>query len=140
MDRCRETAEPLARVLGVRLEISEALNEVDFGDWQGAEMSALDADERWRNWNAFRAGHKIPNGETMIAIQSRVASEMIRLKNELPEKHIALVSHGDPIRAVLCYWLGMPLDFLHRLEVAPGSLSIVRVGDHEAVVQSVNVI
>src|ERR1051325_3404851 len=55
--RCRETAEPLAAALGLRLEISEALNEVDFGDWEGAEMKALDADEHWRRWNAFRSGH-----------------------------------------------------------------------------------
>ena len=136
--RCRETAEPLAAALGLRLEISEALNEVDFGDWEGAEMKALDADEHWRRWNAFRSGHQPPRGEMMIAIQARMANEMVRLKNSFPDEHLALVSHGDPIRAVLCYWLGMPLDFLPRMEIAPGSVSIVAVGDQSAVVHALN--
>jgi len=140
MERCRETAHPLATALGLRMQISEALNEVDFGDWEGAETKALEADERWRQWNAFRTGHQLPKGETMISIQARMANEMIRLKNEFLGEHIALVSHGDPIRAVLCYWLGMPLDFLPRLEVAPGSVNIATISEHGAVVEAINLL
>ncbi|HMJ88702.1 MAG TPA: histidine phosphatase family protein, partial [Candidatus Acidoferrum sp.] len=66
-------------------------------------------------------------------------SELVRLRNQLPDEHIAVFSHGDPIRAALCYWLGMPLDFLNRLQVDPGSVSTVRVDDRTAVVQSINV-
>lgn len=138
MERCRETAAPLAKVLGLEIEISDALNEVDFGDWQGATMDALAGNEHWVKWNFFRSGHVLPHGETMIAIQARMAGEMIRLRNEFPDEHIALFSHGDPIRAVLCYWLGMPLDFLPRLEIAPGSISEVAVGDETVIVRRIN--
>jgi broad specificity phosphatase PhoE len=140
MERCRETAEPLAQALGLQVQVSEALNEVDFGDWQGAELTALNSDERWGKWNSFRCGHVLPHGETMVVIQARVAGEMIRLRQEFPGEHIALVSHGDPIRAALCYWLGMPLDFLQRLEVVPGSISEVAVGEETAVVRGINVV
>jgi broad specificity phosphatase PhoE len=138
MERCVETAEPLAAALNLKLEISEPLNEVDFGDWKGAEMKVLAADERWKQWNAFRTGHVLPNGETMIQIQCRIATEMIRLKSTFPNEHIALFSHGDPIRAALCYWLGMPLDFLPRLQVDTGSINIVRVDHATAIVQAIN--
>lgn len=138
MERCRETAEPLARDLNLTVQINEAFNEVDFGEWKGAELKAIQDDPRWKKWNAFRTGHVIPAGETMAQIQSRITSELIRLKNAFPGEHIAIVSHGDPIRAALCYWLGMPLDFLHRLQVDPGSVSIVRVDDATAIVTSLN--
>jgi broad specificity phosphatase PhoE len=138
MQRCRETAEPLAKALGLQIEISDAINEVDFGDWQGAELKALDADERWKKWNSFRSGHALPRGETVVAIQARVAGEMIRLAKQFAGEHVALCSHGDPIRAALCYWLGMPLDFLQRLEVDPGSISEVALGGDTAVVRRIN--
>jgi probable phosphoglycerate mutase len=140
MERCVETAEPLARALNLPVQISEPLNEVDFGEWKGAELKAVQNDPRWMKWNQFRSGNPLPGGETMAQIQSRIASEMIRLKNAFPDQHIALFSHGDPIRAALCYWLGMPLDYLLRLEVAPGSVSIVSVDDSFAIIRSMNVI
>jgi broad specificity phosphatase PhoE len=140
MDRARETAEPLARVLGLPVQISEAINEVDFGDWQGQQMTVLNADERWRRWTQFRGEHQLPRGEFMIGIQARVVSEMIRLKDQFPGEHIALVSHGDPIRAALCHWLGIPLDFMVRFEVAPGSVSIVNLSDDGVVVQGMNLL
>jgi broad specificity phosphatase PhoE len=139
MERCRETAEPLARELKLPIQISEALNEVDFGEWKGAELKAIQDDPRWKKWNAFRTGHILPDGETMVQIQSRVVTELIRLKNALPGEHIAIFSHGDPIRAALCHWLGMPLDFLHRLQIDPGSISVVRLDDAAAIVTSLNV-
>jgi broad specificity phosphatase PhoE len=140
MERCLETAEPLARALQLPVQTRDALNEVQFGEWQGAEMEALANDPRWKQWNEFRTGHVLPGGgETMVQIQARFASEMIRLKNEFSGEHVAIFSHGDPIRAGLCYWLGMPLDFLLRLRVDPGSMSIVAVDDFSAVVQAMNI-
>jgi len=140
MERARETAEPLARALNLPVEISEAINEVDFGDWQGRKMPALNADEQWRRWVKFRGGHQLPNGEFMIGIQARVVSEMIRLKDRFPGQHIALVSHGDPIRAALCHWLGIPLDYTIRFDLAPGSVSIVALFDDSVLVQGMNLL
>lgn len=140
MERCRETAEPLARVRNLPVELADAFNEVDFGEWKGAALTTIAEDQRWSHWNTFRTGHVIPGGETMVQIQSRIASEMIRLANVHTGRHIALYSHGDPIRAALCYWLGMPLDFLLRLQVDPGSVSIIRIDHATAVVSGVNLL
>ena len=43
------------------------------------------------------------------------------------EDAVVLVSHGDVIRAGLAFALGMPIDYLTRIEVATGSLSTVRI-------------
>jgi probable phosphoglycerate mutase len=138
MDRARETAEPLARELKLEMEISEAINEVDFGEWHGAEMKALDNDERWRKWNSFRGGHQLPGGETMIQIQSRIVTEMVRMRNRFAGEELALFTHGDPIRAALCHWLGMPLDFIHRLQVDTGAISVVSLDERTAIVRELN--
>jgi len=140
LERARETAEPLALALNLPLQVSEAINEVDFGDWQGAEMPTLNADERWRRWTKFRSGLQLPRGEMMVNIQARVVSEMIRLKAQFPGEHVALFSHGDPIRSALCHWLGMPLDYMVRLEVAPGSVSVVSLDENQPLVQCINLV
>jgi broad specificity phosphatase PhoE len=140
MERARETAEPLARALNLPLQICEAINEVDFGDWQGAEMTALRDKEEWHRWVNFRSGLRLPRGEMMVNIQARVVSEMIRLKEQFTGEHIALFSHGDPIRSALCHWLGMPLDYMVRLEVAPGSVNVVILDENQPYVQGINLL
>lgn len=74
----------------------------------------------------------------MISIQARMANAMIGLAHKYPNEEIALFSHGDPLRAALCYWLGMPLDHLLRLDVAPGSISIVRLNEWSVQVPVIN--
>ena len=48
------------------------------------------------------------------------------------------VSHSDVIKAVLAFALGMPLDLLNRLEVSPGSRSVLVLGGDFARVEAVN--
>lgn len=127
LERARETADPLARLTGLPVEISEAILEVDFGDWNGALLSELNKDERWRHFNTFRSGTRIPNGEIVAEVQHRMVRALDGWARETPNGVFALFSHGDPIRAALTYYLGMPLDMLTRLEVSPGSANILRL-------------
>ena len=138
MERARETAEPLAKQLGMEIEIAEALNEMDFGDWTGKRLADLDSLERWRRWNNARSTTQIPNGETMLAVQSRVVTAITDWSQRLPNESIALFSHGDPIRAALLYFLGMPTDFIHRLAVAPASVSTVELDAWNVRVAGIN--
>ena len=43
-----------------------------------------------------------------------------------PDGVVAVVSHGDVIKAILSDALGQPLDAFQRIVVGPGSLSVVR--------------
>ena len=48
-----------------------------------------------------------------------------RLRARFPDAEVAMVSHGDVIKAVLAHFLAVPLDLLARIEIAPGSRSEV---------------
>ncbi|HWH67867.1 MAG TPA: histidine phosphatase family protein, partial [Candidatus Sulfotelmatobacter sp.] len=41
LERARETAEPLARRLGLEVQIAPALTEMDFGQWTGKTLAEL---------------------------------------------------------------------------------------------------
>ena len=139
LERARETAVPLAERLNLRIETSDALLEIDFGEWTGSAFQELERVPRWRAYNSFRSGTRSPGGELMLEAQARVVGLMLAVRDGSPTAHVVLFSHGDVIRAALLYWLGMPIDFFLRLEVSPGSVSCVELDEHGARVTAVNV-
>jgi probable phosphomutase (TIGR03848 family) len=139
LERSRETAAPLAKRLHLEIEIRENLIEANFGEWTRKSIEELDRDPRWRQWNCFRSGSRIPGGESMLEVQARMIGEVERLRREHPGKTLALFSHGDPIRSILTYYLGMPLDLLLRISMSTASLSIVRIEDWGPQVECMNV-
>lgn len=139
LERARETAEPLAQRLGLTIEFSDGLLEVNFGEWTRKRLTELDALDGWRQWNSFRSGHRAPGGESMLEVQARFVGEMQRLRQKWPEHTVALFSHGDALRAGICYWLGLPLDLLLRLELSTASYTVVHIGDFGARFQCINV-
>lgn len=138
LERARETAEPVAARLNLPLEISQPLIEIDFGDWTAKPIAELERMEEWRKWNTLRSAGRVPNGESMLEVQNRFVGEMERLRRLFPEQGIALISHGDPLRSALVYYLGMHLDMLLRIEISTASVSIISIDDWQARVLGVN--
>ena len=123
------SAEPLAQRLGLPIQLSDRLLEVDFGDWTGKQIAELDRLGDWKQWNMWRSIGRIPNGESMFEVQARVVDEIEGLRRRFPDQKLALFSHGDPIRAAITYYLGMPLDMLLRLEISSASVTTFVVDD-----------
>ena len=81
MARTTQTAEVIARYLGADLVVDERLREIEFGQWDGLSMTALESDSstelaRWRS----SAEAKPPGGESVVDLAKRVeqaATELI---------------------------------------------------------------
>lgn len=126
-ERCRETAEQIATVLGVPVEIAPALDEIDFGVWTGADMASLPANPGWRAWNEQRALVRPPGGESMREAQQRIVMHMERTARcDLPGP-IAIVTHAEIIRAALLHMKQLPLEAWNSIAVAPGQIIPVDV-------------
>lgn len=116
----------------------EELGEIHIGEWQGLTLAELDRREDWRRFNTHRAAFRAPGGESMLEAQTRMVNALDRLRENHPNDAVAVVSHGDPLRAALLYYLGMPIDFVLRIDVNPGSLTVCEAGDWGARVLSLN--
>ena len=138
MTRAKETAEPIAAAVGAPLEIVEALDEIDCGDWTGLSFAALGDDPRWKAWNEARGFARIPGGETMRDVQARMMDHICALRDAWSERTIVLVSHADTIKAALLYVLGLPFDALQRIDVDPASITTLVAGAWGAKVTRVN--
>jgi probable phosphoglycerate mutase len=127
LERALETAGPIAQAHGLQPETLEGLTEIDFGEWTGRTLEELDQLPVWRSFNSFRSGTRIPGGEHMTQVLSRALGELERVRRAHPSPgaQVVLVSHGDVLRAILAYALGLSLDFMQRLEVSPASISIL---------------
>jgi len=138
LERARETAAPLALRLGLEPIVSDALDEVAFGDWTGMTLEQLAPLPLWRRYNAYRGGVRAPGGELLLETQVRVIAFMARLRDEFPGQSLALFSHGDVVKVAVAFHLGVPLDLCHRIEILPASVSKVSIGDHGPVVHALN--
>ena len=136
--RACETASVIAEPHALPVVTLPALDELRAKRWEGEAYSALDEQSDWQQWNRFRSGHRAGGGETMAEVQARMVSAMLDARAAYPESSLALVSHGDPIRAVLTYWLGMPVDHYHRIDIDPGSVSVLTLNDHAVHVRALN--
>lgn len=127
LQRTRETAEIIAEQLGLPVAICEDVIELDYGEWTGATFESVRGDPRWRLWSGHRSIATLPGGESMRAVQQRTVAALFDLHAAHAEARVAIVSHGDVIRAALLFTLGMPLDFYSRIEVAPASINTIRL-------------
>ena len=138
LERALETAEPLARRLGLPVCRSEPFGEVRFGAWEGLSMQELERDPLWRRYNEFRAATRPPGGELVLEIQARVISELERLRTRHPHETVAVFSHGDVIKAAAFHFAGAPVDLFPRLEISPACVTAVRLEDWGVQILRVN--
>lgn len=127
LERTVESATIVAARLGLSVALREELIELDFGEWTGWTFDQIRADPRWEPWRTQRSLATIPGGESMRQVQRRAVEAMLAIGEAHADDNVVLVSHGDVIRAMLVFALGMPLDFFNRIEVAQGSLSTIRI-------------
>jgi probable phosphoglycerate mutase len=137
-ERASETAVPLAKRRGLTAHVSSELDEIDFGGWTGKSFESLAPDPAWRQWVDRRSEAQPPGGETIARAQRRVLDAIGRLSAAHARSTVALVTHGDLIKAVLAHYLGLSLDGLERFDVAPASVSVVFLGYDWAQVKLVN--
>jgi probable phosphoglycerate mutase len=133
LERAIETAEFIAARQGLLVKIAQGLNEVDFGNWTGKSFAELDQLAEWKRFNTYRSRTRIPGGEMMSEVLNRSLVELERLNQVHPDPAalVAVVSHGDVLRAIVSHALGMSLDLMQRFELSPASVSILDVKGRE---------
>ena len=137
-ERAYYTAREIAEPHGLTVQLDEALDEVDFGQWAGLSFDDLEGDPAWQEWNEVRSRARPPGGESMEEAVGRAAGALTAMAAQHGGAMIAVVSHCDIIRGIVATYLGLSLDNLLRFDVDPASVSRVAVGDWGARVMTLN--
>lgn len=125
LERALDTAAALATSRVLDVGVRPGLNELDFGDWTGLGFDELRERDDFREFNRRRTASRPPGGESIRDVQQRMVAEAEHVHRLHRAGHVALVGHGDPLRALLCHYLRTSLDDLDRFELAPASVSVV---------------
>ena len=132
LERALETADAIARVANLEVQLSPAFNEIDFGKWTGQSLAALSEDDQWQRFNTQRSTTRIPGGELFIEVQCRAVSELEKMSQRHPGARVVVVSHADVIKAVLAYVGRTSVDRLQEIEIWPCSVSSVALDQNAA--------
>ncbi|MCC6454983.1 MAG: MSMEG_4193 family putative phosphomutase [Caldilineaceae bacterium] len=123
LERCLQTAEPVAAALGLEVHPEPGLLEVDYGEWQGGDLKELAKTAEWNSVQHFPSTFRFPGGETLHQTQSRAVWAIDRIVEAHPNQLVALFSHGDVIRTSVAHYMGTPLDLFQRIVINTASIS-----------------
>jgi probable phosphoglycerate mutase len=138
LERAVETADAVAKAHNLAPIVREELGELCFGAWEGSSFESLSSDFRWNRFNSRRTMVLPPGGELVIAAQARVVREVNGIVSRHPGAMAAIVSHCDPIRSLISYYLGSSLDFVQRFQVDTASVTIIRFNGDEPTIVCLN--
>lgn len=125
LERTMETALPIANAQKKQVIPHDGLLEVDYGSWSGRSLRSLYRLRLWRVVIMTPSRARFPGGESIAEAQHRMVATCEELAARHRQKTIALVSHGDPIKAVVSHCLGQPLDLFNRISIAPASVTVL---------------
>ena len=131
LERAVETAQPLSQALGQEILIREDLIEVDVGEWQGQKLSGLRRNKLWKTVQLAPSRLVFPGGEAFALAQYRIVGALQAIAAQhAPKDIVACVSHSDPIKLAVAYFLGLPLDLFQRLSVSPASITALALTEN----------
>jgi probable phosphoglycerate mutase len=139
LERTTETAVAIAQYHpGIEVKPLEALGEVHYGQWTGQDLKSLAKTKLWNVIQHHPSRAQFPDGERICEMQTRsvVAIDMIIERH--PNKTIAIISHGDVIKALIAYYCGIPLDLFQRIIISPASVSIIALAQARVSILKLN--
>lgn len=138
LERTSQTAAAVAARHGLGVVPLAGVLEADYGTWTGGRIAELARTELWALVQRHPSRVAFPDGESIRAMQERSVRAVEQVVDEHPGAAVVIVSHADPIKAVLAHYAGVHLDRFQRFVVAPASLSVLDVSPAGATLVRVN--
>jgi probable phosphoglycerate mutase len=138
IQRTVETARLIAQSHGLVVSTDERLLEWALGPWEGMwieEIRGRFAAE-WHTWREHPTELRLPGAETLEQVADRMEHGCLAWMARGGQG--VIVSHQDPLAALLARLIGMPLNSMRGLQISTGSVSVARRGKFGIVVESVN--
>jgi len=92
--RTKETAEIIAREIGLEVNFDPRLRELNVGDFNSRLVEEY---HRYFHYPLERFTRPAPNGESLNEVRTRVFDFIRSIEKDYKNKTIAIVSHGDPL-------------------------------------------
>ena len=128
LSRARQTAEAIARPLGLTVRTTPLLRETCLGEWEGltrADIEARGDQQLLADYLRDSHTYRPPGSETLEAVWERISRAAQAIRRDHPNGQGVIAGHGGSLRALLCEALDAPVSSMRRLWLDNASLSIV---------------
>lgn len=127
LQRCSAFAGAIAQQRGLALHEEASWQEIDYGDWDGMQLSDWreQAGPMFQEFRRDMSRLQPPNGENFVTFKDRVLRAWQDLQSLPDSSHVLLVTHGGVLRVILPTVLGMPLNRSQPLHIPFASCSRV---------------
>jgi probable phosphoglycerate mutase len=108
--RARETAEIIAQVLHLAVNLDVRLREINQGAWEGQLVEAIKEQYigLWRERARDPGNVRPPGGETVGEVAERVYAALDDIVKANPEGPVLVCSHGLALATVICRVQNIP--------------------------------
>jgi len=129
LSRCREFAWALGERRHLPVIEEPRFQEIGFGAWEGRTADELNQHAPGCVLKFYHDPivHRPPGAETLADFSTRVAAAWEALLAQYADQHLLIVAHAGVIRAITARVLGMPVQYLFRLQVGNAGISRVQV-------------
>jgi alpha-ribazole phosphatase len=140
LTRAMRGAKIISRGREIEPQIIPEFREVNFGEWEGlnfteiSERYPVELEARFRDLSNFR----IPGGESLMDVRARALPRLSDLVQQHEGETFVIVAHAGVNRVILSEALGLPLDYLFRLDQNYGCLNVIDYFPDMAVVRLLN--
>src|ERR1051325_2328185 len=93
LERARETAAPLAKAKGLKVEIRAGLGEVRYGSWTGQSLKRLARTKLWEVVQRHPSAMQFPEGDSLWDVQARIVGAIEEIAHAHPKELVAAFSH-----------------------------------------------
>lgn len=130
LERATETAAAIASACGAPVTIDGDLIESALGaHWEGLSWTEVRTTRHAELDAYLHRPHEVDFvDETFAALGERMARAFHAIAGRHPGEEIAVVSHGDPIKAAVCHVTGVPIAEMHALRVPTGAVVAIEMG------------
>ncbi len=125
LERALQTANQISLQLSVLVTPNDNLLECDFGKFTGRQLKDLYKTKAWGDLHRNPSGFRFPQGESFVEMENRMKTFLEYCLRSHTGKVVVLVSHADPIKALLNFALGMHINNFQRLVISPASISVL---------------
>ena len=108
LKRALYTAKAIARHHALEVQVSDGLNDLDFGEWEGLTVPQVKNkyEKLFSEWSEHPEMVRLPGAETLDDVRHR----SMALVGDIIKKHsatVALVTHRVVIKVMVCAMLGL---------------------------------
>ncbi len=138
--RTRETIKRLSEIKNIKIEETNKLNEINFGDFEGLSFKEIDEKYPEEVEKMIKEGfeYKYPNGESLVDTFVRVKEEIDRIVRENDNSTILICSHGGTIRNIISYLLCGDYKYHWNFKIDNGSITEIELNNNFAVINKMN--